>query len=55
MCAEKPKQYKFTQKLQTTASVQRKKEITLECALDDPRASVKWYKNGEEITVWRSQ
>ena len=45
------KKYKFTQRLPATTSVQRKKEITLECALDDPRAQVKWYKNGEEITV----
>lgn len=43
--------YTFNQKLPPTATVLRKKEITLECSISDPRAGVKWYRNGEELQV----
>ncbi|CAH1785273.1 unnamed protein product [Owenia fusiformis] len=46
---EKKAEYYFTQKLPETVSVVRKKKVTLECALIDPRPHVIWYKNGERL------
>ncbi|XP_061166987.1 twitchin-like isoform X9 [Saccostrea echinata] len=45
----KEPEYFFTQKLPEKYSVTRRKEAVLECFISDPRAKVKWYRNGEHI------
>lgn len=47
----KEPEYFFTQKLPEKYSVTRRKEAVLECFVSDPRAKVKWYRNGEPIDV----
>ncbi|ESO03551.1 hypothetical protein HELRODRAFT_191869 [Helobdella robusta] len=42
-------EYFFTQKLPKTANVKRKKDLILECMINDPRPDVTWKKNGEKI------
>nr|XP_034332878.1 twitchin isoform X27 [Crassostrea gigas] len=45
----KEPEYFFTQKLPEKYSVTRRKEAVMECFVSDPRAKVKWYRNGEPI------
>jgi obscurin-RhoGEF protein len=45
----KKTEYFFTQKLPKTATVKRKKDLSLECMLSDPRPQVTWYRNGEKL------
>ena len=47
----KEPEYYFTQKLPQHYEVQRKKTGMLECFVSDPRAFVKWYRNGEQLEV----
>jgi hypothetical protein len=49
--AAKEPEYYFTQKLPPKYDVKRKKTGTLECFVSDPRAFVKWYRNGEPLEV----
>ena len=44
-------EYSFTQKLPEKYSQTKRKEVNLECFVSDPRARVKWFKNGEPIEV----
>ena len=48
---EKAATYFFTQKLTKQVKVRRKKDCILECMLNDPTPSVKWFKNGAPIEV----
>ncbi|CAC5385763.1 unnamed protein product [Mytilus coruscus] len=43
--------FEFTQKLPEKFSQTKRKEVDLECFVSDPRARVKWFKNGEPIEV----
>ena len=43
--------YKFTKRLPETARVRQKENIMLECMINDPRAHVKWFRNGEPLEV----
>ena len=47
----KEPEYYFTQKLPQHYPVKRKKTGMLECFVSDPRAFVKWYRNGEQLEV----
>lgn len=51
----KEPEYFFTQKLPEKYSVTRRKEAVMECFVSDPRAKVKWYRNGEPIDVSEGQ
>ncbi|KAL8565325.1 hypothetical protein ACOMHN_029021 [Nucella lapillus] len=42
-------EYTFTQKLPEQYEIKRKKTGTLECFVSDPRAFVKWYRNGQPL------
>ncbi|XP_070200689.1 twitchin-like isoform X4 [Littorina saxatilis] len=43
----KEPEYYFTQKLPDKYEIERKKTGNLECFVSDPRAFIKWYRNGE--------
>lgn len=43
--------FEFTQKLPEKFSQTKRKEVDLECFVSDPRARVKWFKNGQPIEV----
>ncbi|XP_021346443.1 twitchin-like isoform X8 [Mizuhopecten yessoensis] len=45
----KEPEYDFTQKLPAKYEITRMKDGVLECFVSDPRAKVKWFKNGEPI------
>ncbi|CAH8545499.1 unnamed protein product [Schistosoma haematobium] len=46
---EKKHTYHFNQKLPKTAEVVRGKDLTVECSVSDPRATVAWYHKGEKV------
>uniref|UniRef100_A0A3Q0KKY1 non-specific serine/threonine protein kinase n=1 Tax=Schistosoma mansoni TaxID=6183 RepID=A0A3Q0KKY1_SCHMA len=46
---EKKHTYHFNQKLPKTAEVVRGKDLTVECSVSDPRATVSWYHKGEKV------
>ncbi|XP_074660014.1 twitchin-like [Tubulanus polymorphus] len=46
---QKEMKYHFNMPLPEEVSVIKRKDITLECSVSDPRAHVKWYKNGEAL------
>lgn len=48
---EKKHTYHFNQKLPKTAEVVRGKDLTVECSVSDPRATVAWYHKGEKVEV----
>ncbi|KAK7099462.1 hypothetical protein V1264_003598 [Littorina saxatilis] len=52
----KEPEYYFTQKLPDKYEIERKKTGNLECFVSDPRAFIKWYRNGEllEVSAWRA-
>ncbi|XP_071120619.1 twitchin-like isoform X18 [Mytilus edulis] len=43
--------FEFTQKLPEKFSQTKRKEVDLECFVSDPRARVKWFKNGQPIEI----
>ena len=50
---EKKILYHFTRRLDDEERVRQKKDIILECMLNDPRPAVKWLKNGQPLEVGR--
>ena len=40
--------------LPDAVEVTKKRDITLECSISDPRAKVDWYKDGEKLEVGES-
>ena len=48
---EKKVLYHFTRKLDDNEVVRQKKDIVLECMINDPRPSCKWHKDGKPLEV----
>ena len=49
--AEKKQKYRFNMALPDHVEVVKKKEVTLECSVSDPRAHVNWFRNDEPLEV----
>ena len=47
--------YHFTRKLDDNEVVRQKKDIVLECMINDPRPSCKWHKDGKPLEVRTDQ